>query len=62
MDDRFFVGVNPGNPFKIERNPGGEAPASQPPCNAAARHRPKAAQRAAQTPVINQPSLARFDV
>jgi TIGR03009 family protein len=49
VDPRLFVGVNPGNQFKIERNPGGPAPAN----NARARRRQlddaKAAQRLKNT-------------
>jgi TIGR03009 family protein len=30
VDDQFFRGVNPNNYFKVERNPGGPAPAATP--------------------------------
>jgi TIGR03009 family protein len=46
VKDRFFVGVDPGKPWKVERNPGGPAPN---PANARSRRpvNPQAAQRPA---------------
>jgi TIGR03009 family protein len=46
VDPRLFVGVNPDNQFKIERNPGGPAPAN----NARARRRQQDDAKAAQRP------------
>jgi TIGR03009 family protein len=54
VDPRLFVGVNPGNQFKIERNPGGVAPANNP----KARRRQQQDAKAAQAPQgadANQP-------
>jgi TIGR03009 family protein len=54
VDPRLFVGVNPDNQFKIERNPGGPVPAN----NARGRRRQqddgKAARRP-QDPNVGQP-------
>ncbi len=47
VDPRLFVGVNPGNQFKIERNPGGPAPANNP---QARRRQPKSGRQTPQPP------------
>jgi TIGR03009 family protein len=54
VDPRLFVGVNPGNQFKIERNPGGSAPANNPKARRRQQDDAKAAQRP-QGPNTNQP-------
>jgi TIGR03009 family protein len=54
VDPRLFVGVNPGNQFKIERNPGGPAPASTPKARRRQQDEAKAAQRL-QAPNSGQP-------
>jgi TIGR03009 family protein len=43
-DERFFKVVNPGKPWKVERNPGERGPS--PPANARARRRPPEGQAA----------------
>jgi TIGR03009 family protein len=54
VDARLFVGVNPGNQFKIERNPGGPAPASNPRARRRQQEDAKAAKRL-DGPGTNQP-------
>jgi TIGR03009 family protein len=54
VDPRLFVGVNPGNQFKIERNPGGPAPANTPKARRRQQDDAKAAQRL-QDPNPRQP-------
>jgi TIGR03009 family protein len=54
VDPRLFVGVNPGNQFKIERNPGGPAPANNPKARRRQQDDAKAAQRP-QAPNVSQP-------
>ena len=54
VDPRLFVGVNPGNQFKIERNPGGPAPANNPRARRRQQEDAKAAQRQ-QSPDVGQP-------
>ncbi len=54
VDPRLFVGVNPGNQFKIERNPGGPAPANTPRARRRQQDDAKAAQRL-QGQAVSQP-------
>ena len=54
VDPRLFVGVNPGNQFKIERNPGGPAPANNPRARRRQQEDAKAAKRL-DGPGANQP-------
>jgi TIGR03009 family protein len=54
VDPRLFVGVNPGNQFKIERNPGGPAPASNPKARRRQQDDVKATQRP-QVPTTSPP-------
>jgi TIGR03009 family protein len=54
VDPRLFVGVNPGNQFKIERNPGGPAPANNPRARRRQQDDAKAAKRL-DGPGANQP-------
>jgi TIGR03009 family protein len=54
VDPRLFVGVNPGNQFKIERNPGGPAPANNPRARRRQQEDAKAAKRL-DGPGTNQP-------
>jgi len=54
VNGRFFVGVDPGKPWKVERNPGGAAPA---PANARGLRRQPNGQSAQRplAPSVDQP-------